>query len=72
MNSKTEKSRLDLFYEAARNFFLKVNTSHTQKFSDRMIKQLLDLAIAKYCDLSLSRKLIIQPLASANNESAPH
>ena len=29
------------------------------KFSDRMIKQLLNSVIAKYCDLSVSRRSII-------------
>ena len=30
-----------------------------KKNSDRMIKQLLNLVIAKYCDLSLSRRSVI-------------
>ena len=29
MNLKTEKSQLDLFYEAARIYLLKVNDTHT-------------------------------------------
>ena len=43
------------------------------KLGDRMIKQLLNSVIAKYHDLSVSRRSIIdQPLASANNWSAHH
>ena len=40
---------------------------------DRMIKQLLNSVIAKYRDLSVShRSMIDQPLASANNWSPHH
>ena len=58
MNLKTEKSRLDLFYEAARIYLLKVNASHTkiQWSNDQTI---IVLGWAKYHDLSLYRKLII-------------
>ena len=43
------------------------------KLGDRMIKQLLNSVIAKYRDLSVSRRSIIcPPSASANNWSARH
>ena len=70
MNLKTEKSRLDLFYEAARIYLLKGNASHTniQLSNDKTI---IGLDLAKYRDLSLFCNFP-QPLASTNNESARH
>ena len=58
MNLKTEKSLLDLYFEAARIYLLKINASHTkiQRSNDKTI---IGLGWAKYRDLSLSRKLII-------------
>ena len=59
MNLKTEKSRLDLLYEAARIYLLKVNASHTKiRWSND--KTYIGLGWTKYRDLSLSRKLIIE------------
>ena len=58
MNLKTENSRLDLFYEAARIYLLKVNASHT-KILWSNDKTIIGLDWAKYRDLSLYRKLII-------------
>ena len=56
MNLKAEKSRRDLFYEAARIYLLKFNASHTkiQWSIDKTI--IIGLGWAKYRDLSLSRK----------------
>ena len=38
---------------------LSTKKNRKSKFSDRMIKQLLDLVIAKYRDLSVSRNLVM-------------